>query len=1162
MPTSARSGRHRSARAPAPLPDVGTAPVLAVLVCHNGAQWLPETLAALAALTRRPRHVLAVDTGSTDGTATLLTAALAGRVLDGVLTMPASTGFGAAVAHAVERAEQRWGDPGRWVWLLHDDSAPEPACLDVLLRASEASPSVALLGPLCLDWSDPRLVIEAGLSTDASGHRQTGLGPDELDPSLLGGGLAQNTEVLAVGSAGALVRREVWRLLGGYDPALPLLRDDLDFGWRANRADQPVLVVPAARIRHAVAGERGLRTADALGGAPRRVADRAHGLRTFLVNTSAASFLAGLPRLVALCLVRAVGFAAARRTGAARAELAAVRYLLSGRAGLLAARRVRRDTAAGRAGVRGLLTSRWSRLRGVARGGLLALMRRRLVADAAIGRLPADSANWVPPALDAVTVAGQAGRIVGPAALPAGAPGGPRRRRGVAASVAGLRRPGISVVVPDTAPAPAAALTPSPGQRLRPSPSPRGRPAPRPASELMVVDVGGARLVRELLLAPSVLLVVGLAVVAALVHRGRYGLDLTGGRLAASAGLADTWTAYLAEWHPVLGGTAAPSPASLAVFGVLGAPLRLFGGGPGTAVSLLLLCAIPLAGISAYFATRRMRVPRWGRAVAAAGYALLPVGTAAAVQGRLDGVIAHVLLPAVLAGIAGVLSGWSVGRGGARGWLPSACATALGLAVVSAFAPLVHVLVLAVVLVGFVAVAGPRGQGLRRVVALFVIVLLPLGLLLPWPAVVLQHPGVLLHGVGVVVDEAALEPRRLLLLDAGGAAGPTSWLGVLVLAACLLVVAVRPRRAAVPGLAVAVLGFAAAVVVITLTTVPLAGGVARPGWPGAALLLAACGLVWAALGALSAGPVRHRAARARPGRYVVPVVSGAVVLVLAASTVLTGAAGQLATQRPRLAAPVQAEVEAERTGVLVVGAEDEPVRLAVGRLPAFGDDDLAPVATAPTRMARWAAAFRSAHEDADRPPPASGQAGPAQSAVLEAAVSGVAFVVLPDRATADALLLAAGPLTVAAPDTTDGRPTVRLLRWPKSTVVLAAQVADRARTGGAPPLDYSVEGDSVVEVRAAPPSLRVEIGPGGERRALVVAAEMEDGWLATVDGRRAQVERAWGHLVAIPLPAEAAEVRLERSSTLRTLLLLVQLAVALFTAITAIPPADRRTQIG
>jgi len=687
----------------------------------------------------------------------------------------------------------------------------------------------------------------------------------------------------------------------------------------------------------------------------------------------------------------------------------------------------------------------------------------------------------------------------------------------------------------------------------------------------MVVQVGGARLVRELLLAPPLLLVAGLVLAAAAAHRGRYGLDLTGGRLAPLAGLAETWSAYLAEWHPVLGGTASPAPATLAVFGVLGALLRPFGGGPAAAVSLLVLAAMPLAGISAYWATRRLAAPRWSRAAAAAAYALLPVGAQAAAGGRLDGVVAHVLLPAVLAGVAGVLAGWTVGGG--RGWLASACATAIGLAVVSAFAPLVHVLVLVLVLGGFVAVPGPRGRGLRRIVALFVVVLLPLGLLLPWPAVVLQHPSVLLHGAGAVVTERQLDPLRLLMLDAGGEPGLAPLLGVLVVAGCLGAAALRPRRAAVPGLVMAGVGMVGALVVSTLTAAPLPGGAPQPGWPGAALLLAACGLLWAALttGAPPAPGAARSPARPRPATpathpaatrpathpaatdpaatrpaATLPVAIGitaaaAVVAALAFAAVAVASGGPLSTERPRLAPPVQAEVAADRTGVLVIGPAGQPVRAAAGRLPAAGDDDLAPVATVPTRMARWAAAFRS------------GQGSGAQAAVLEAAAAGVELVVLPDRAAAGELLAAAGALVAAAPDTSDGRPTVRLLPAPAPAVVLSPQVADRARTGGAPPAGYGDQG--LATVAAAPPAVRVMISDGPKGRVLVVAAEVEDGWRATVGGRATQVTRAWGHLVAVPLPAEAAEVRLQRSSAVRGLLLLAQLAIALFTVITAIPPA-------
>ncbi|MFL6144641.1 MAG: glycosyltransferase family 2 protein, partial [Labedaea sp.] len=358
-------------------PVLRTAPVLAVLVCHEGAQWLRQALSALRRASPSPRHVLAVDTGSADGTPALLAEAASGedRVLDGVITLARDTGFADAVHEAVAAAVRRWGDPGGWIWVLHDDCAPEPDCLAALLTAAEVTPSVGLLGPIALDWYDPRLVVEAGLSTDASGHRQTGVGPAELASNF-----EQSTEVLAVSSAGLLVRRELWDRLGGFDRDITALREDLDFGWRANRAGGVVLCVPAARMRHARAVTTELRGLDtgpaALGSSPRAV-DRAYGLRTFLVNCAPLSFVLGLPRLTLLGLLRALGFGLQRRLAQSHAELRALGYLLSGRAGLRAARALRRSR--GQTGsVRGLFTSRFTRLRNALRGLLALLVRRRV----------------------------------------------------------------------------------------------------------------------------------------------------------------------------------------------------------------------------------------------------------------------------------------------------------------------------------------------------------------------------------------------------------------------------------------------------------------------------------------------------------------------------------------------------------------------------------------------------------------------------------------------------------------------------------------------------------------------------------------------------------------------------------------------------------------
>ncbi|MGQ0841777.1 glycosyltransferase family 2 protein, partial [Actinokineospora sp.] len=200
--------RSRLALSHGAAPVLRTAPVVAVLVCHDGAEWLRLALSALRHSVPRPRHIIAVDTGSLDETPTLLAEAADGadRVLDGVLTLDRTAGYTDAVHAAVDHAVERWGDPGGWIWLLHDDSAPDQDCLATLLTAAELSPSAGVLGPLAVDWNDPRLVVEAGLSTDASGHRQTGIGPAEPAGHRVGRDrdrdIEHSTEVLALSTAG------------------------------------------------------------------------------------------------------------------------------------------------------------------------------------------------------------------------------------------------------------------------------------------------------------------------------------------------------------------------------------------------------------------------------------------------------------------------------------------------------------------------------------------------------------------------------------------------------------------------------------------------------------------------------------------------------------------------------------------------------------------------------------------------------------------------------------------------------------------------------------------------------------------------------------------------------------------------------------------------
>jgi GT2 family glycosyltransferase len=210
-----------------PLTTAGraTTTVTAVLVTRGASDYLPATLAATAAQTRPVDRLLVVDAAHdlTDEVAEAVQAMpaspLGGSRSPDVVGCPGAGTFGEAVKRALaDRPPATSGDArsSEWVWLLHDDSTPEPGALAELLRSVEGSPSVAVAGCKQRTWSSPARVVEVGVATSRFGRRMTGIDEPEVDQGQHDG----EEDVLAVGTAGALVRRDVWDQLGGTDPAL------------------------------------------------------------------------------------------------------------------------------------------------------------------------------------------------------------------------------------------------------------------------------------------------------------------------------------------------------------------------------------------------------------------------------------------------------------------------------------------------------------------------------------------------------------------------------------------------------------------------------------------------------------------------------------------------------------------------------------------------------------------------------------------------------------------------------------------------------------------------------------------------------------------------------------------------------------------------------
>lgn len=224
--------------------------VTAILVANRGGEWLDQTIAGIASQSRTPAAIIAVNNGGSDSVAAQLQASGA----DGVVGLSSRVSFGQAVRQGVQ-ASLVTGDPSsEWIWLLTEDSCPEPEALEHILNRVQRAPSVVVAGPKLVDWDRPDRIIELGQSLTRYGARWT-LRRQELDQQQYD----HMQDVLGVGPVGMLIRRDVWEQLGGFDPALTVYDDGLDFCVRARLAGHRVEVAPDSRVRFAQSGVGGPR---------------------------------------------------------------------------------------------------------------------------------------------------------------------------------------------------------------------------------------------------------------------------------------------------------------------------------------------------------------------------------------------------------------------------------------------------------------------------------------------------------------------------------------------------------------------------------------------------------------------------------------------------------------------------------------------------------------------------------------------------------------------------------------------------------------------------------------------------------------------------------------------------------------------------------------
>jgi GT2 family glycosyltransferase len=245
-----------------------TVNVSAVVVSHDQPVSAARVLEQLSKQSVSPSRILIVDTSKTEA------------VPSGgfeTLRLPPKTNFAAAIDAALKHLST-----DGYLWILHDDSAPELDALEKLLTEVELSPSLAVVGTKQVDWDNSKLIKQMGLTLTRGGklfNRVRG----EFDQ----GQHDHLEDVMAVGTAGALINLDKYKELGGFDKKAPPLAADVDFSIRARLSGGRVAVAPDAKVSHQMLSMNGKRPLSWLGGTP----GHAIRLAEFYLALSHASFL-------------------------------------------------------------------------------------------------------------------------------------------------------------------------------------------------------------------------------------------------------------------------------------------------------------------------------------------------------------------------------------------------------------------------------------------------------------------------------------------------------------------------------------------------------------------------------------------------------------------------------------------------------------------------------------------------------------------------------------------------------------------------------------------------------------------------------------------------------------------------------------------------------
>jgi N-acetylglucosaminyl-diphospho-decaprenol L-rhamnosyltransferase len=213
----------------------GSPSLAVIIVTHNSADAVPETLLELANQLRSGDELVVVDNSSADGTPDAVRAAAPGAR---VLEQPRNVGFAAGCNTGAAATSTPL------LLFLNPDARPAPGCLDALRRTAVECPA----------WGAWQALVsmEGGRKINTAGNvaYYLGMGWAGRCGEPVAEAPRARMEVDFASGAALVVRREAWQHVGGFEMDYFMYGEDLDLALRLWSVGWAVGVEPSARVEH------------------------------------------------------------------------------------------------------------------------------------------------------------------------------------------------------------------------------------------------------------------------------------------------------------------------------------------------------------------------------------------------------------------------------------------------------------------------------------------------------------------------------------------------------------------------------------------------------------------------------------------------------------------------------------------------------------------------------------------------------------------------------------------------------------------------------------------------------------------------------------------------------------------------------------------------